>query len=245
MTFTAYATSPAHSADWDDTAIGRARRQGAMTLGLLFAVVVLDQASKWWGWRHAPMAIINTGSSWFIEGPVSEWVSSPVTGPLIDLLGVGLLSVIGSVLVRRRRRPLLLVAGALMISGWGSNLLDRLGMHALTAPGSDRGAVDFIPLGPVFFNLADVVIAAATVLYLIAAIAGVRRSLVIEVVSILPAAIGAPRDGGGAPGAHRPRRIHRRAHRLPARALPNGPLGRRPRRGAARHPIGPRWTTVK
>jgi lipoprotein signal peptidase len=220
-------------------------RHGAMTLGLQLAVVVLDQATKWWGWRHAPSAIINTGPTWFIDGPVSRWVSGPVTGPLIDLLGVGLLSVTACILVRRRRRLPLLVPGALMIAGWGSNLLDRLGMHGLTAPGSDRGAVDFIPLGgSVFFNLADVVIAAATVLYLVAAVTGVRRSLVIEVVRILPVAIGAPRDGGGAPAVHRPRRLHRRARRLPARARPNGPLGRRPRPGAARHPIGPRRTTM-
>jgi lipoprotein signal peptidase len=228
------------------SAIDSRRLRGIVVAGLLAAVIAVDQATKWWGWRHAPMAIVNTGGTWFIGDPVRGWVSGPVTGPLIDLLGLGLLSVIGSVLVRRRRRPLLLVAGALMISGWGSNLLDRLGMHALTAPGSDRGAVDFIPLGPVFFNLADVVIVAATVLYVVAAVAGVRRGLVIEVVPILSAAIGAPSDGGGASGAqHRPRRLHRRAHRLQARALRNGPLGCRPRRGAARHPIGPRRTTVE
>jgi len=36
------------------------------------------------------------------------------------------------------------VPGALVIGGWSSNLLDRLGMHYWTAPGSVRGAVDFI-----------------------------------------------------------------------------------------------------
>jgi hypothetical protein len=55
-----------------------------------------------------------------------------------------------------------------MISGWGSNLLDRLGMHVLTAPGSSRGAVDFIPVGSAHVNLADGVIAVATLLYLVA-----------------------------------------------------------------------------
>jgi len=245
MTFTAYATTPVAGADWIDTPAARRRGQGAMTLGLLVAVVVLDQATKWWGWRHAPTAIVNTGGTWFIGDAVRGWVSGPVTGPLIDLLGLGLLAATGSALLRRRRRLLLLVPGALMISGWGSNLLDRLGMHAVTAPGSDRGAVDFIPLGPVFFNLADVAIAAATVLYVVAAVTGVRRSLLLTVVPALPVAMGAPSDGGNALVAHRPRELHRRARRLPARALRHGPLGRRPRRGAARPLIGPRRTAVR
>jgi lipoprotein signal peptidase len=245
MTRTAYQTIPVPSAGAAHTPVDRRRRQGAITLGLLVAVVVLDQATKWWGWRYAPEAIVNTGSTWFIGDPVRGWVSGPVTGPLVDLLALGLLVVIGSSLVRRLRRPLLLVAGALMIAGWGSNLLDRLGVHAVTAPGSDRGAVDFIPLGPVFFNLADVVIVAATVLYLVAAIAGVRRSLVIEVVRTLPATTAAPSEGEGATRGHRPRTLHRRVRRLPARGLRNGPLGHAQRRGGARPLIGPRRTAVR
>jgi lipoprotein signal peptidase len=244
MTRTAYRTITVPSAGSDDTSVDRRRRQGAMTLGLLVAVVVLDQATKWWGWRHAPKAFVNTGSTWFLGGPVSGWVSGPVTGPLIDLMGLGLVSVAGSILVRRRRQHLFLVAGVLMISGWGSNLLDRLGMHAVTAPGSDRGAIDFIPLGPVSFNLADVVITVGTVLYLVAAITGVRRSLVVEVAPPLFATLGMPSDGRVTPGAHRPRRHHRRAPRPPARARRNEPLGRRPLRGTARQLIGPRRTTV-
>ena len=36
-----------------------------------------------------------------------------------------------------------------------SNLLDRLKLHDWTAPGSSRGAVDFLPSGGVTGNLAD------------------------------------------------------------------------------------------
>jgi hypothetical protein len=55
-----------------------------------------------------------------------------------------------------------------MIGGWASNLLDRLGMHYWTAPGSIRGAVDFISLGGHYWNLADFFIISATPLLLLA-----------------------------------------------------------------------------
>jgi hypothetical protein len=51
-------------------------------------------------------------------------------------------------------------------------------MHAVTAPGSVRGAVDFISLGPPYWNVADFVIVAATVLFLVAAGTGGHRRVV-------------------------------------------------------------------
>ncbi|MCW2510509.1 MAG: hypothetical protein JWP68_3657 [Modestobacter sp.] len=63
------------------------------------------------------------------------------TGPGQRTIAIGLL------VRRRRRRQAVLVAGARMIGGWGSNLLDRLGLHRATAPGSARGAVDPAPNG--------------------------------------------------------------------------------------------------
>jgi lipoprotein signal peptidase len=176
MTRTASATIEVAGDRPEANPIDRRRRQGAMTLRLLAAVVLLDQATKWWGWRHVPGAMVNTGSTWLIGDPVKGWVSDPVSGRLLDLLGLALLALAGSILVRRRRPPAFLVAGALMISGWSSNLLDRLGMHSLTAPGSSRGAVDFIPIGSVHVNLADAVIAAATLLYLVAQPSPVRAA---------------------------------------------------------------------
>jgi hypothetical protein len=53
-----------------------------------------------------------------------------------------------------------------MVAGWSSDLLDRLGLHTLTAPGSVRGAVDFIELGHAYYNVADFVIVGATALLL-------------------------------------------------------------------------------
>jgi hypothetical protein len=55
-----------------------------------------------------------------------------------------------------------------MLGGWGSNLLDRLGMHYWTAPGRVRGAVDFIHIGGASYNLADFFIIGATPLFLLA-----------------------------------------------------------------------------
>jgi lipoprotein signal peptidase len=176
MTLSTLASAPVCTAEGDDAATGPERRQGLITLGLLATVVVLDQATKWWAWRNASEAIINSGGTWLIGAPVSGLFSGPVSGPLLDLLNIGLLSLAGFVLVRRPRRALILVTEALMIAGWSSNLLDRLGMHTVTAPGSIRGAVDFIPLGPACWNVADFVIMGATALSLVAVCArGGRR----------------------------------------------------------------------
>jgi lipoprotein signal peptidase len=161
--------TPVPTAARVDAATGRKGRQGLVTFGLIATVSILDQTTKWWAWRNASRAIINSGGTWIIGRPVSGLLSGPVSGPILDLLNVGLLTLAGFILVSRPRRALFLVTGALMIAGWSSNLLDRLGMHAVTAPGSGRGAVDFIPLGPPYWNVADFVIVTATVLSLVAA----------------------------------------------------------------------------
>ena len=169
MTRSTFARRPVPTAACVGAAAGPGRRQGLVTFGLIATVQVVDQATKWWAWRNASRAIVNAGGTWLIGRPVSGLFSGPVSGPILDLLNVGLLTLAGFILVSRPRRALFLVSGALMIAGWSSNLLDRLGMHTVTAPGSVRGAVDFIPLGPPYWNLADFVIVAATVLFVVAA----------------------------------------------------------------------------
>jgi lipoprotein signal peptidase len=162
MTYRTPASSVLARALIDDAATGAERRQRLTALGLVLAVVVVDQATKWWGWRHAPGTYINSGSTWLIARPVSGWFSGAVSGRFLDLGAVGLLSLSSFILVRRRRRVLVLVTGFLIIGGWISNLLDRLGMHTVTAPGSARGAVDFIHLGTPYLNVADFIIIGAT-----------------------------------------------------------------------------------
>jgi lipoprotein signal peptidase len=182
-------------------ATGPARRQGQITLGLIATVVAVDQTTKWWAWRNAPVAIINPGGTWLIGRPVSGLLAGPVSGPLIDLLDVGLLALAGLLLVSRPRRALSLVAGALMIAGWSSNLLDRLGMHAVTAPGSVRGAVDFISLGPPYWNVADFVIVGATALFIVALCTRGDRTDHTVAARRTPAAPSRPRAWVAAVGA--------------------------------------------
>jgi lipoprotein signal peptidase len=150
------------------------------------AVAVLDQTTKWWGWRHAPLALINSGSTWPIRYPVSGWYAGSLTGPIMDLLSCGLLTLAALVLLRRRRSAVVLGSGALVIGGWSSNLLDRLGMHLVNAPGSHRGAIDFIHLGTHYYNVADFIIIGSTVVFLAAVPAGRGRPRVAPSPYVTP-----------------------------------------------------------
>jgi lipoprotein signal peptidase len=127
----------------------------SLILTLLATVIVIDQAVKWWAWRHAADPFINYGGDPLTGPTVSGWYAAPTTGALLDLLDFGVLSLAVVGLMRCRRPAMVLVPGALLIGGWCSNLLDRLGMHYLTAPGSVRGAVDFIHVGHRAYNVAD------------------------------------------------------------------------------------------
>ena len=136
---------------------------------LLVVVVAVDQAAKWWAWRHLSWTRINSGGDVLVGRTISAWYAGPVTGALLDLLDYGLLSIAVSVLARRRAPAAISVPGALMTGGWASNLLDRVGIHYWTAPGSVRGVVDFIHLGGHYYNVADLFIIGCTPLFLLAA----------------------------------------------------------------------------
>lgn len=143
--------------------------QRLLLLALVAAVVLLDQATKWWAWRHlASSSMINPGGSRLVGATIGAWYTGQVMGPVLDVVDLAVLCSGTYVLVRRRRPVTVLVTGALMAGGWWSNLLDRLVMHDVTAPGSVRGAVDFLAFAGDYYNLADIVIAAATPLFLLA-----------------------------------------------------------------------------
>jgi lipoprotein signal peptidase len=140
-----------------------------MVLTLVAAVVLVDQAAKWWAWRHVPWATINSGGDLLVGPAIGTWYARPVTGAVLDLLDFGLLTIAVSLLARYQTPAVVRIPGALMIGGWGSNLLDRLGVHYWTAPGSVRGVVDFIHIGGYYYNLADFFIIGCTPIFLLAA----------------------------------------------------------------------------
>jgi lipoprotein signal peptidase len=139
-----------------------------MVPALIAAVVLIDQATKWWAWRHVPWTTINSGGDLLVGPTIGTWYAGRVTGAILDLLDFGLLSIAVSMLARRQTPAVVRVLGALMIGGWGSNLLDRLGVHYWTAPGSVRGVVDFIHIGGYYYNLADFFIIGCTPLFVLA-----------------------------------------------------------------------------
>ena len=164
-----------------------ARRQRLLVLALLAAVIVVDQVTKWWAWRHVPGACINRGGDVLTGATVGTWYAQPVPGALLDLLDFGLVSAAVCVLIRRRRPTAVTICGSLMAGGWSSNLLDRLGMHYWTAPGSIRGAMDFINIGGYYYNFADFFIIGTTPLFLLAVACLAKREAIRPTGAATPA----------------------------------------------------------
>jgi lipoprotein signal peptidase len=135
------------------------------TVFALCCVVLVDQVTKWWAWRAVAHVHINFGGDPLVPDTVGTWYADPVAGAVLDLVGAAALAVAVLVQLRRHRPPILRTPAALAIGGWSSNLLDRLGLHRLTAPGSVRGAVDFIHIGTYYFNIADFFIVGATLVF--------------------------------------------------------------------------------
>jgi lipoprotein signal peptidase len=134
----------------------RERLRLALLLLVCAVVIGTDQAAKWYAWRNLDGALINSGG-YILLGPARFWFASAVVGAVAN--GIGLLLVAAGfvALVRHRRSLLVTVGGGLVAAGWFSNLLDRVGLHEWSAPGSGRGVVDFIPSGGTSKgNVADV-----------------------------------------------------------------------------------------
>lgn len=138
-------------------------RQRWQLSAVVAVVIAIDQVVKWLAWRRFDGSLINDGG-YILLGPViRSWFAGRASGAVADVLGIVLVAHgIGWLLARRRPLPVL-IAGGLFSAGWLSNLLDRLGMHNWTAPGSARGVVDFIPSGGSSrCNVADLSIVAGT-----------------------------------------------------------------------------------
>jgi lipoprotein signal peptidase len=131
---------------------------------LIVAVVVVDQTTKWWAWRHSGTVTINSGGDEFVGDVVGSWFGSSVGGAILDILDAVVLASALAWIVRRRRPTPVLLSSALASGGWVSNLSDRLGLHYWTAPDSVRGAVDFLRVGRgAVFNGADITIVVGTI----------------------------------------------------------------------------------
>lgn len=143
-------------------------RQRRLLIACVAAVIITDQATKWWAWRNYDRTVINSGGLIFLGTVIRSWFAAPVTGAVADIAG-GIAIVVGiRQLLLRRRSTAVLVGGALFAAGWISNIADRLGLRHWSAPGSARGVVDFIPSGGTSrCNVADlwIVIGAALLAY--------------------------------------------------------------------------------
>jgi hypothetical protein len=97
---------------------------------------------------------VNTGG-YILLGRARWWFADPAIGAVADIAGSALVAAAVCWLLRPRSAAARL-GGALLAAGWASNLLDRLGVHRWTAPGSARGVVDYLQGGgPGRHNVAD------------------------------------------------------------------------------------------
>jgi lipoprotein signal peptidase len=191
-------------------------RQRRAVLVLFASVIVGDQLLKWWAWRHVTDTRINNAGDGLVPATMSEWLADPVPGAALDVLNALLLSLAVLALWRASRNRWVRISGTLMLAGWSSNLLDRLGLHFWTAPHSVRGAVDFMHLGRHYYNGADLIIIAATPVFAVSVLLVGIRVAITQAIR-LAAAFGRPPAARALPA--RPRRERTMSARTRAVAL--------------------------
>jgi lipoprotein signal peptidase len=149
----------------DTAADAAATRQPLLLTAVFVAVIGVDQVVKWWAWRHIDGSLINRGGFILLGPNIRSWFATPASGAAADVVGGVLVMVAVRRLLRGRRPVPMLLGGGMIAAGFLSNILDRIGLHNWTAPGSARGVVDFIPdIGPGRYNVADLWIGVGTVL---------------------------------------------------------------------------------
>jgi lipoprotein signal peptidase len=125
----------------------RAQTQRGLLATVFAVVIVTDQATKWLAWRHLDGVLVNDGGYILLGRAIRSWFARPAIGAVANAAGIILVLLTVVWVLRRRRDTAIVVAVGLLAAGWTSNLLDRCGLHAWSAPGSSRGVVDFIPSG--------------------------------------------------------------------------------------------------
>jgi lipoprotein signal peptidase len=145
---------------------GIATRQGWLLLAVLGTIGGADQLSKAWAWRHLTLVHINSGGGLLFGRHVDAWTRDRLLGSAVDALAGAVVVALAALLVRRRRPWWSFLGAAAVLGGWASNLADRVGLHAWTAPGSRRGVVDFLHWQGRLWNVADLAIIAGCALFL-------------------------------------------------------------------------------
>jgi lipoprotein signal peptidase len=133
-------------------------------LGVVLAVTLVDQVAKAWAWRHLALVHINSGSGLLFGDQAGAIYRDDTLGAAIDGVATLAVAALGVLLLQRPRPTVPFVGAALILAGWASNLGDRLGLHSITAPGTERGVVDFLHWHGRLWNLADVTIIAGVAL---------------------------------------------------------------------------------
>jgi lipoprotein signal peptidase len=136
----------------------RAAARLRLLLGVVLAVTAVDQLAKAWAWRHLALVHINSGSGLLFGDRAGAFYRDDTVGAAIDGAAAVTVAALAVLLLQRPRPTVPFVGAALMLAGWVSNLGDRLGLHSVTAPGTQRGVVDFLHWQGRLWNLADVTI---------------------------------------------------------------------------------------
>jgi lipoprotein signal peptidase len=148
-------------------------RDRLVLAAVLAGAILLDQVTK----ATASTTVVNeAGTSYLLPQPVRMLWAHPHVGAALDLLDLAPLLLLLALAVRATDRRVQLGWG-LLAAGWASNWLDRIGLSALTQPGSPRGAIDWVRLPgvPGIYNLADGVILTGGLLLAGVAISRVGR----------------------------------------------------------------------
>jgi signal peptidase II len=151
-----------------DAARAAARRRTRISLGIVVAVVAVDQATKTWAVHRldsGPVSIFGTGAEFRLSRNTGS-AFSLFQGftPLLAVLAV-LIAVVLVRAVRRTDDRVTLIALSLVLGGATGNLLDRV----VRSPGFLHGAVvDFVHVGQFpTFNVADSSITIGAVLLVV------------------------------------------------------------------------------
>jgi lipoprotein signal peptidase len=153
-----------------------ASTQRRLLVAVMLAIGLVDQLSKAWAWRYVTRVHINSGSGLLFGDRAGSWYRDGLRAIAIDAVGAVLITVLAAALVRRRRPTVAFLGAAMALGGWASNLGDRLGLHAVTAPGTRQGVVDFLHWEGRLWNVADLAIMVGTGICILACLYAVLLS---------------------------------------------------------------------